>query len=120
MELLDAAGDDELKISEKYAAKFEERKGREELARARKILEDEGSGSSDSSEDEEAELLTPAVEGKIFDTLAKIKSRDPSIYKTEGTSSTMLISRKRRKRARQPRQRAARKSRTRSSFAIRS
>jgi protein KRI1 len=49
-------------------------------------LEDEdlASNSSDeTSEDENAELLTGRVETKIFETLSKIKAKDPSIYDPE-------------------------------------
>lgn len=48
-----------------------------------RILEDEdlASNSSDeTTEDENAELLTGRVESKIFETLSKIKAKDPSIY----------------------------------------
>ncbi len=50
-----------------------------------RILEDEdlASNSSDeTTEDENAELLTGRVESKIFETLSKIKAKDPSIYDT--------------------------------------
>ena len=48
-----------------------------------RILEEEdlASNSSDeTTEDENAELLTGRVETKIFETLSKIKAKDPSIY----------------------------------------
>ena len=51
-----------------------------------RILEDEdlASNSSDeTTEDENAELLTGRVETKIFETLSKIKAKDPSIYEPE-------------------------------------
>lgn len=73
----------ELKVSKTYAKKYNERKDREELTRAKRILADEGDSSDESSastEDEDAELLTETVNDKIFETLSKIKSRDPSIY----------------------------------------
>eukprot|EP00929_Paragymnodinium_shiwhaense_P027815 TRINITY_DN1623_c0_g1_i1.p1 TRINITY_DN1623_c0_g1~~TRINITY_DN1623_c0_g1_i1.p1 ORF type:complete len:732 (-),score=257.03 TRINITY_DN1623_c0_g1_i1:213-2408(-) len=71
-----------LTISEKYAKRYNEKKDRAELARAKKVLEDEASHSSDSSlsEDDHATLLTEQVNTKIFDTLEKIKKKDPSIY----------------------------------------
>jgi len=73
----------ELKVSEKYAKKYNERKDREELAKARRTLADEDIGSSsetEETEDENAELLTTKVDNKIFDTLNKIRSKDPVIY----------------------------------------
>ena len=43
--------------------------------------EDIASNSSEeSTEDENADLLTGKVETKIFDTLSRIKAKDPSIY----------------------------------------
>ena len=45
--------------------------------------EDIASNSSEeSTEDENADLLTGKVETKIFETLSKIKAKDPSIYET--------------------------------------
>jgi len=82
LELLAGADSEDeatLKVSEKFAKKFGERKDREVLAKSRQILEDEDDTDTDS-EDDEAALLTPCVENKIFETLSKIKRRDPSIY----------------------------------------
>lgn len=71
----------ELKISDKFAKKYNAQKDKEELARASRILADEDEDDESSeSEDEDAELLTNTVDTKIFDTLNKIRSRDPSIY----------------------------------------
>ncbi|CAE8735939.1 unnamed protein product [Polarella glacialis] len=78
----DGEAQEQFSLNEKFAAKFNEKKDRQELARARKMMEDEdiGNSSDESSEDEKAELLTGKLESKIFQTLAKIKSKDPSIY----------------------------------------
>merc|ERR1712079_825514 len=71
----------ELRISEKFAKKYNAQKDKEELTRASRILADEDEGDESSeSEDEDAELLTNTVDTKIFETLNKIRSRDPSIY----------------------------------------
>lgn len=89
MELLDEkdeAADLEatFKVSAKYANKYNERKDKEELTRARRILADEdadhNTDSETESEDEGANLLTNKVEDKIFQTLNRIRSKDPAIY----------------------------------------
>lgn len=81
LELGDGAGEDELTISDKFSKKYNERKDKEELAKNRKLLEEEGSDSSnDEEEDDAGDMLTSKMEHKIFDTLAKIRSRDPTIY----------------------------------------
>eukprot|EP00931_Biecheleriopsis_adriatica_P084188 TRINITY_DN5792_c0_g1_i2.p1 TRINITY_DN5792_c0_g1~~TRINITY_DN5792_c0_g1_i2.p1 ORF type:complete len:737 (+),score=280.64 TRINITY_DN5792_c0_g1_i2:62-2272(+) len=75
--------DDKFSVSEKYAKKFNEKKDKIEAARAARILADEdiaSDSSEESTEDEDAELLTGKVENKIFETLSKIKAKDPSIY----------------------------------------
>jgi len=83
----DTADDDgteaPLRISEEYAKKYNERKDKEELTRAARILADEDvddESSEEETEDEGAGLLTEQVNTKIFDTLGKIKRKDPSIY----------------------------------------
>lgn len=90
--LADLGGDEdagELKISEKFAAKYNAKKDKAELARANRILAEEGGGSESSeSEDEEANLLTSRVNHRIFDTLTKIKSKDKSIYDSKHTFFT--------------------------------
>ncbi|CAK9018754.1 unnamed protein product [Durusdinium trenchii] len=62
-----------------------------EAARAAKILADEdiaSNSSEESTEDENADLLTGKVETKIFDTLSRIKAKDPSIYDSKTTFFT--------------------------------
>jgi protein KRI1 len=57
-----------LKINRKYATEFETRKQREELINSRRYGEvsDDDDSSSDESEDEDGELLTPALDVKIL------------------------------------------------------
>ena len=84
----DGPEEQELSVSQKYAKTFNEKMDKIEAARAAKILEDEdlASNSSDeTTEDENAELLTGRVESKIFETLSKIKAKDPSIYDSKTT-----------------------------------
>ncbi|CAJ1372499.1 unnamed protein product [Effrenium voratum] len=83
----EGAGEDKFSVSTKYAKKFNEQKGKIESARAARILADEDavSSSEESSEDEQAELLTGQVASKIFQTLSKIKAKDPSIYDGSAT-----------------------------------
>lgn len=80
----DEEDDAPLKVSASFAKKYNEKKDKQELARARRILADEDAdGSSDSdaeSEDEGGKLLTDKVAADIFETLRKIKNKDPSIY----------------------------------------
>ena len=72
--------DDKVTINKRFAAKYDKRKKMEDLAKAM-VMSD--SDSDDSSEDEDAQLITPAVERTFLDTLAKIKKNDPSL-KAEG------------------------------------
>jgi len=82
----DAENTPELKISQSFAKKYNEKKDHEELIRGQKILAEEDHGSESSEEeDEDAELLTKKVGLKIFETLNKIKSKDPSIYDNKHT-----------------------------------
>ncbi|CAE7339466.1 KRI1, partial [Symbiodinium pilosum] len=76
--------EEQLSVSEKYAKKYNEKKDRIEAARASQVFADEdvANTSEESTEDEKADLLTERVESKIFDTLSKIKAKDPSIYKS--------------------------------------
>ncbi|KAI9026817.1 KRI1-like family C-terminal-domain-containing protein [Hyaloraphidium curvatum] len=81
--------DDELqlKVNPEFARKYEERKKREELSQLRDKYE-HGSGSEeDSEEDEEedefGELVTPAVDAQIVQTIALIRKRDPAVYDSQ-------------------------------------
>ncbi|CAD7974757.1 unnamed protein product [Amoebophrya sp. A25] len=79
-----SAGFEKLSVNRKFAEKFEKRKDAEELAYARRTLEEEGARSSDSedsdSEDDDARLLGNDVGSKVLDTLQRIRNRDASIY----------------------------------------
>ena len=92
-----------LKINEKYASEYEERKKKEELSQledkyreklqmkgikpgTRPLATEEGINStssdseSDAVEDEDGELVTPAVEAQILKTMAEIRAGDGKIY----------------------------------------
>eukprot|EP00971_Amphidinium_carterae_P035455 698013-Amphidinium_carterae.1 len=75
---------EKLTISQTYAKKYNERKDKEELTRASRVLADEDAlddeSSEEETEDEDGEMLTDSVDNKIFETLTKIKRKDPSIY----------------------------------------
>merc|ERR550534_733561 len=82
-DLLGDASDDKkdtLQINEQYAKKYEKRKDREDLVRAKKFLDDDDDSSSSEDEDENAQLLSTHVESKILETLCAIKHKDPRIY----------------------------------------
>ncbi|KAK0483373.1 KRI1-like family C-terminal-domain-containing protein [Armillaria novae-zelandiae] len=94
--LSDSESDNEyshqLIINEHYAKAFQYRKEREELEKLKAKYgsdaeEDEEDEETDSesaeSEDEDGEELTPAVDAAILRTLARIKRKDPDIYKSE-------------------------------------
>ena len=69
-----------LSINKDYARKFEYNKKREEI----EYLKNQDLSSSDaSSEDEEADLLTNAVDYQIMNVIKKIKAKDPSIYEKD-------------------------------------
>ncbi|OII77929.1 KRR1 family protein [Cryptosporidium andersoni] len=90
MDLLDSGNCSEdnlttLKVNEDYKKKYDEKKRKEALAKAKDLLaktaEDfSESDTSSSDEDEYGELLKPNIQIKILDTLCRIKKRDPSIY----------------------------------------
>ncbi|KAF7297860.1 Kri1-C domain-containing protein [Mycena chlorophos] len=80
----------QLTINEHYAKAFEYRKEREELQKLKDQYgsdpdsdEEEESTDSESaeSEDSDGEELTPAMDAAILRTLARIKRKDPEIYK---------------------------------------
>ncbi|EGR27880.1 zz domain protein [Ichthyophthirius multifiliis] len=83
-----------LKINRQFADKFEKRKQRQIIDQAKvkygdnykKIIEGDQYNEDSSSEledDSEGELLNEKVSVKFIKTLAKIREKDPSIYKTE-------------------------------------
>ncbi|CUV07979.1 unnamed protein product [Cryptosporidium hominis] len=97
-DLLDSDGEsgnlhdtDTLKINEDYKRKYDERKRKEALSKAKELLKNDREGedddesysesdSSDEDEDSDAELLDLKTQNKILETLDKIKKKDPSIY----------------------------------------
>lgn len=68
-----------LKVNKKYAKEFNDRKRREELANCN-VDEEESSSSDESDEDEFADLLTPQLDIKIFQTINAIRRRDERLY----------------------------------------
>ncbi|KAI0262233.1 KRI1-like family C-terminal-domain-containing protein [Gloeopeniophorella convolvens] len=87
----DENGSLQLTINEHYAKAFQYRKEREELATLKEKygsdadtdeLSGETDSESDTTEDEDGEELTPAVDAAILRTLARIKARDPEIYES--------------------------------------
>lgn len=80
--------EDELVVRADYERQFNERNRRNELKKktvqkALKEMEQSRSDESSESEDEDAELLTAEMDKEIFDTLLKIRNKDPSIYSRE-------------------------------------
>lgn len=86
MELLSDSEDEKsaFQINEKFANQFQKRERLKELRRAKDVaLDPEESNEEDSeseSEDDDAELLSEKVDIKIFETIAKLRKRDPKIY----------------------------------------
>ena len=87
MELLSDSTDDEksaFQINEKFANQFQQRERLKELRRAKDVsLDNEDNDEQDSeseSEDDDAELLSDKVDIKIFETIAKLRKKDPKIY----------------------------------------
>ncbi|KAA6391600.1 MAG: putative krr family protein [Streblomastix strix] len=68
----------EMNINQEYARKFEERKRKEDLARAadRGLLDED----SEQTEEDEAEDVNPEVDLQILDVIQRIRKKDPSIY----------------------------------------
>ena len=75
-----------IQVNRKYAAAFDKRKQKIEMMKAMEISDDDESDSE--IEDSDAELLTDNVEMKIFETLQKIKDKNPEIYTPDTTFFT--------------------------------
>eukprot|EP00392_Amoebophrya_sp_AT5.2_P010604 g10669.t1 len=92
-----------LRVNRTFAEKFQKRKDAEELAYARRVLEEEGAKDSDESssesEDEDGHLLGDVVGCKVLDTLQRIRNKDKSIYdgKTSFFSSADFFEERRKK-----------------------
>ncbi|GLD93671.1 hypothetical protein PINS_up002276 [Pythium insidiosum] len=81
--MIDDGSDDdiqELKVNEKFAKSYLERKRKEELTRLEKYGNSDDDESDSESEDEDGEELTPALDADIKKTLELIRKRDPIIY----------------------------------------
>ncbi|GAA5980268.1 hypothetical protein JCM11641_005524 [Rhodosporidiobolus odoratus] len=78
------------KVNQNFADKYESKKRGEELSKLQDKygkdyqLEDDDQDSEDlSSDDEDAEFVTPQVDAAILATLAKIRAKDPSVYQSD-------------------------------------
>ena len=71
-----------MQVNQNYAKRFENRKQKQELARLREKHKGQDDSSEYSTEDEDGELLTPALDVEIFKTIDKIRNRKPEIYDT--------------------------------------
>lgn len=71
---------DSLRVNKAFASKYEERKRRDELAKARDLLDQEEEESDSETEDEDAELLSAELDLQIINTINSIKKKDPKIY----------------------------------------
>lgn len=88
-----------LKINEEFAKRFEHNKKREEQHRLEEKYErnasskkrkadavdedEEEESSTDESEDDEADLITDELDNEIMSTLQAIKAKDPRVYDKE-------------------------------------
>eukprot|EP00300_Choanocystis_sp_HF-7_P003725 c12840_g1_i1.p1 GENE.c12840_g1_i1~~c12840_g1_i1.p1 ORF type:complete len:604 (+),score=187.91 c12840_g1_i1:22-1812(+) len=72
----------DVRVNQDFAKRFEHNKRREELQRlqAKGLDEEESDASSSTTEDEDAMLLTPQVDAKIHETLARLRRKDPTLY----------------------------------------
>ena len=74
----------QLSINQEFADRYLHNKQRDELHRLQDQYDqsgsDESSESEDETEDEDGDELTPNIDAAIFRTLAKIRSKDASLY----------------------------------------
>ena len=68
-----------LKVNAAYAARFEKRKKKQEIARLREQYGD-SEEEDEEDEDEDGELLTPALDLQIMRTIDSIRNRRPEVY----------------------------------------
>ena len=76
----EASTDATLGLNKDYAARFENRKKKQELARLQQLHGDVTDSEDAESEDEDAELLTPDLDLQIFKTIDKIRAKDSGLY----------------------------------------
>ncbi|KAG5519332.1 hypothetical protein PMAC_001957 [Pneumocystis sp. 'macacae'] len=69
-------------INEEYARRYEYNKSREELHRYKYGSEYEDTGDSET-EDEIGDLATPSMNAAILETIFKIRTRNPEIYRSD-------------------------------------
>eukprot|EP00964_Phaeocystis_antarctica_P075978 scaffold46954_cov63-Phaeocystis_antarctica.AAC.4 len=69
-----------LGLNKDYAARFENRKKKQELARLQQLHGDQDNSEDAESEDEDGELLTPDLDLQIFKTIDKIRAKDSGLY----------------------------------------
>ena len=62
-----------LTVKDKYGSDYDEEED----------IEDSEDSEDDTTEDEDGEELTPAVDAAILRTLARIKKKDPAIYDSQ-------------------------------------
>lgn len=67
-------------LNQSYAKRFEKRKKMQELSRLRQLHGDEEDSEDAESEDEDAKMLTPALDLEIFKTIDKIRNKKPDVY----------------------------------------
>ena len=78
--------DANLRVNEKFKKRFEHNEGLKDKMRLKELtqeLGEDGDSTSSEEEDSEGELLTEEVNANILETLAKIKNKDPAIYKAD-------------------------------------
>ena len=75
----------ELQVNEKFKKRFEHNEGLKDKMRLKELEHELGGDdeTSESEEDEDADLLTSKLNDDILETLAKIKNKDPAIYKPD-------------------------------------
>ncbi|GAA5866742.1 hypothetical protein JCM3774_001978 [Rhodotorula dairenensis] len=91
-QLVDSSSDSEpelaFKVNEAFAEKYENKKRGEELSKLQDKYgkdfqlgdDDEDDETDYSTDDDDAELVTPEVDAAILRTLAKIRAKDPAVY----------------------------------------
>jgi len=75
-----------IRVNKKFAAKFEAKARYQDLQRLQSLqreVEEDEEDSDASSEDENADAMTPALDLQIIKTINSIRRKDPEIYKTE-------------------------------------